>query len=76
MKTIRLHFEDFKNPYKRKALSNIVCENILYEVKSKSLALECGFVWGDSIEGHKYWQKYWEKLKNDEIKKELFDGQK
>jgi hypothetical protein len=60
MPTIREHFMTLPEPYRTQALAN--SRPISLEAPRRTLAnaLQSGFSWAASPQGHKYWQNIWE----------------
>jgi hypothetical protein len=62
MKTIEQHLNELPEPYRTKALKYIEPET----TQTQSEALMDAFNWSDSKEGFHYWDKLYDRLKEQE----------
>lgn len=67
MKTIREWLNELPEPERSHAIvaSKEQCGDVLLNSKSNSLlyALEKGFIWGDTVQGNRYWMDICSRLK-------------
>lgn len=63
--TVKEWFNTLPSPYKQQALNNMAMHNMNERAGSSWEALNIGFSWASSIEGHDYWWDYYRKLKEE-----------
>ncbi len=68
-KSIIEWIKTFGHPYRKQALAHLTEEVGNISAQRASDALEMAFKWYASIEGHEYWNTYWNKLVDKEAKK-------
>ena len=64
-------FNTLEEPYKSKALKNCKPHLLKREEKDVFDALQAGFTWSTSPEGHKYWETYFKTLKKSMHEKQI-----
>src|SRR5690606_36046021 len=64
-KTIREWLDDLHEPVRTQAIVNTPMANLKKTMPSLERALICGFLWGDTPQGHGYWKEIHAKIIHD-----------